>query len=37
MPPTYLEENESVGHLEKVKMIAQEIEWEFIDGGIILH
>ena len=34
MPPTYIIENESIGHLEKVKMIAQEIEWEYIEGGI---
>jgi type VI secretion system secreted protein Hcp len=35
MPPTYIPENESIGHLEKVKLIAQEIEWEYIDGGVI--
>lgn len=35
MPATYIAENESVGHLERVKLIAQEIEWEYIAGGII--
>jgi type VI secretion system secreted protein Hcp len=35
MPPTYDPKNEGVGHLEKVKMLAKKIEWEFIDGGIV--
>jgi len=34
MPPTYDPANEGVGHLEKVKMLAKEFKWEFIDGGI---
>jgi len=34
MPPTYDPANEGVGHLEKVKMLAREFNWEFIEGGI---
>jgi len=34
MPPTYDTTNEGVGHLEKVKLLAREFTWEFIDGGI---
>ncbi|MCW8806375.1 MAG: type VI secretion system tube protein TssD [Ignavibacteriaceae bacterium] len=34
MPPTYITENEGVGHLEIIKMLAKEFEWEFIEGGI---
>lgn len=35
MPPTYIPENEAIGHLEKIKIIAQQITWEYIEGGII--
>jgi type VI secretion system secreted protein Hcp len=34
MPPTYDAANEGIGHLEKVKMLAKEFNWEFIEGGI---
>jgi type VI secretion system Hcp family effector len=34
MPPTYIPENESIGHLERVKIIAQEFTWEYLEGGI---
>ncbi len=34
MPPTYIPENESIGHLEKLKIIAQQITWEYLEGGV---
>lgn len=34
MPPTYDPENEGVGHLEKVSMLAREFTWEYVEGGI---
>jgi type VI secretion system secreted protein Hcp len=34
MPATYISENESVGHLEKLKIIAQLITYKFLEGGI---
>ncbi len=34
MPPTYIADNESIGHLEKVKILARKITWEYTDGGI---
>ena len=35
MPSTKLEENENVGHLEKVRFLAKKFTWEFLDGGIM--
>ena len=35
MPSTKLEENENVGHLEKVLFLAKTFVWEFLEGGII--
>ncbi len=35
MPPTYIPENESIGHLERIKIIAQQITWEYLDGGVM--
>lgn len=34
MPPTYVPETESIGHLEKVKILARKFTWTYIDGGI---
>ncbi|MGE5679639.1 MAG: type VI secretion system tube protein TssD [Bacillota bacterium] len=34
MPPTYDSNYEDVGHLERVKMLAREFNWKFLDGGI---
>lgn len=34
MPTTKLEENENIGHLEKVKFLAKEFTWKYLDGGI---
>lgn len=34
MPPTYDENFEDVGHLEKVKMLAREFNWKYLAGGI---
>ena len=34
MPPTYLPENETIGHLEKVKILARKFTWTYLDGGI---
>ncbi len=35
MPPTYIPENEGVGHLEKVMILARKLTWEYLDGGIM--
>lgn len=35
MNPTFDPDNEGVGHLEQVEMLAKEITWEFIEGGIM--
>jgi type VI secretion system secreted protein Hcp len=34
MPSTKIEENENIGHLEKVTMLARKIKWSYLDGGI---
>ncbi len=34
MPSTKYEENENVGHLEKVKFLAKKFTWQAKDGGI---
>ena len=34
MPTTKREENENVGHLEKVKFLAKKFSWKYLDGGI---
>jgi type VI secretion system secreted protein Hcp len=35
MPPTYIPVSESIGHLEKIKIISRKITWEYIPDGII--
>lgn len=34
MPPTYIPENEGIGHLEKISILAREFTWEYIEGGV---
>lgn len=34
MPSTKVEENENLGHLEKVSLLAKKFTWEFLEGGI---
>ena len=34
MPATYIAENESIGHLESLKIIAQSITYKYLEGGI---
>jgi type VI secretion system secreted protein Hcp len=34
MPPTYIPENEAIGHLENLKIIAQSITYKYLEGGI---
>jgi type VI secretion system secreted protein Hcp len=34
MPSTKIEENEHLGHQEKVKLLAKKFTWEYLDGGI---
>lgn len=34
MPSTKLEENENIGHLEKVRFLAKKFSWKYLDGGI---
>ena len=35
MPTTKKEENENLGHMEKVRFLAKKFTWEFLDGGIM--
>ena len=34
MPLTKIEDNENIGHLEKVKFLAKKFTWKYLDGGI---
>ncbi|RPI68101.1 MAG: type VI secretion system tube protein Hcp [Ignavibacteriales bacterium] len=34
MPPIYVPDTEVIGHLEKVKILARRVTWEYLDGGI---
>ena len=34
MPSTKVEENENIGHLEKVKFLARSFTWKFLEGGV---
>lgn len=34
MPSTKIEENEHLGHLEKVSLLAKKFTWTFMEGGI---
>jgi type VI secretion system secreted protein Hcp len=35
MPSTKLPENENVGHLERVELLAKTFTWEYLEGGVI--
>ncbi len=35
MPTTKVEENENLGHQERVRFLAKTFSWEFLDGGIM--
>jgi type VI secretion system secreted protein Hcp len=35
MPPTFVQSTESIGHLEKIKILPRKISWEYLDGGIL--
>lgn len=35
MPSTKYLENENIGHLEKVRLLAKSFTWEYLDGGIM--
>ncbi|HEX9739237.1 MAG TPA: type VI secretion system tube protein TssD [Ignavibacteriaceae bacterium] len=34
MPPIYDPESVVIGHLEKVKILARRVTWDYLDGGI---
>lgn len=34
MPPIYNQSQEEIGHLEKIKFLAKDITWTYLDGGV---
>lgn len=37
MPPVYNPKLEEIGHLEKIKFLAKDITWTYLDGGVTFN